>query len=91
MAELYRRKESRYWWMAFTLEGKLYRFSTGKEKRDEAKQAMNERVAQYLNGFYDVTRKSRELTYEMGRPVAGDVLEAAHSRTEDPQPQLSQD
>jgi hypothetical protein len=85
MAELYRRKESRYWWMAFTLKGKLYRFSTGKEKRDEAKQAMDERVGQYLRGFYDATRNSRELTYEVGRSVAGEVLDAAHSHTEDPQ------
>jgi hypothetical protein len=85
MAELYRRKESRYWWMAFTFNGKLYRFSTGKEKRDEAKLAMDERVAQYLKGFHDVTRNARELTYEVGRPIAGDVLEAAHSHAEDPQ------
>jgi hypothetical protein len=84
MAELYRRKESRYWWMAFTLNGKLYRFSTGKEKRDEAKQAMDERVAGYLKGFYDATRNSRELTYDVGRPIAGDVLDGAHSHSEDP-------
>jgi hypothetical protein len=84
MAELYRRKESRYWWMAFTLNGKLYRFSTGKEKRDEAKQAMDDRVAEYLKGFYDATRNSRELTYQVGRPIAGEVLEAAHSHNEDP-------
>jgi hypothetical protein len=84
MAELYRRKESRYWWMAFTLNGKLYRFSTGKEKRDEAKQTMDERVAEYLKGFYDATRNPRELKYEVGRPIAGEVLEAAHSHTEDP-------
>jgi hypothetical protein len=84
MAELYRRKESRYWWMAFTLNGKLYRFSTGKEKRDEAKQAMDERVAGYLKGFYDATRNSRELTYEVGRPITGDVLDGAHSHPEDP-------
>jgi len=84
MAELYRRKESRYWWMAFTLNGKLFRFSTGKEKRDEAKQAMDERVAEYLKGSYNATRNSRELTYEAGRPIAGEVLEAVHSHTEDP-------
>jgi hypothetical protein len=89
MAELYRRKESRYWWMAFTLNGKLYRFSTGKEKRDEAKQAMDARVAEHLKGFFDVTRNSRGLTYEMGRPAAADVHEAAHSHAEDAQ--LSQD
>jgi len=89
MAELYRRKESRYWWMAFTLNGKLYRFSTGKEKRDEAKQAMDERVGEYLKDFHNVNRNPRELTYEMGRPVAGNVLEAAHSLPEDPQ--FSQD
>jgi hypothetical protein len=84
MAELYRRKESRYWWMAFTLNGKLYRFSTGKEKRDEAKLAMDERVAAHLKCFFEATRSSRELTYEVGRPVAGEVLEAAHSHAEDP-------
>jgi hypothetical protein len=84
MAELYRRKESRYWWMAFTLNGKLFRFSTGKEKRDEAKQAMDERVAEHLKGFYDAARNSRELTYGVGRPIAGEVLEAVHSHTEDP-------
>ena len=81
MAELYRRKESRFWWMAFVINHKTYRFSTGQENQREAKLVMDQRVANVMKGLSDVSRNSRGLT--MGRPISGDEFEAPASHIQD--------
>ena len=82
MAELYRRKESRFWWMAFVINHRTYRFSTRKENRHEAKQAMDEHVAKFLKGLNGAYRNSRKLTTR--RPISGDVPEAVPSHNQYP-------
>jgi integrase len=64
MAQLYRRNDSGYWWMAFSVNGRTFRESTGKEKKREAQQVMEQRVEEARKGFYPVLRDARKLTFD---------------------------
>ncbi len=64
MAKLYRRKDSAYWWMAFAVNGKTYRSSTGEEKKRKAERKMEQRMEEARKGFYPAMHDARRLTFD---------------------------
>lgn len=64
MAKLYRRKDSAYWWMAFTVNGKTYRSSTGEGKKRKAEKKMEQRMEEVRKGFYPAMHDARTLTFD---------------------------
>lgn len=64
MGKIYKRKDSRFFWAAFTIDGRTYRESTGTTKKREAEAEMQKRIEEAGKGHYPILRDSKRLTFD---------------------------